>query len=163
MFHCCIYQLLCFNIIPRKNKFFFFFFCGLVLLIVLCLCIKNVWKSTISLPLNLSHSRPASSQRIMGQQILSSHLKQHKKSLEKDSIFATNHSHAIFVTKELMSSSSSLHPTPFTVQAKNFPPRFRLRVAFWRYAFGGTLRMKMCCDWMCMCVCVWERWSVISE
>lgn len=69
-----------------------------------------------------------------------------KKSLEKDSIFATNHSHAIFVTKELISSSSSLHPTPFMVQAKNFPPQCRLRVAFWRYAFGGTLFMKTCRD-----------------
>lgn len=50
-------------------------------------------------------------------------LKQRKKSLEKtfkDSIHATNHSHAIFVNKELMSSSSSLQP--FVIQAENFPP-----------------------------------------
>lgn len=72
-----------------------------------------------------------------------------KKSLEKtlkDKIHATNHSHAIFVTKELMSSCSSLHPQRFMVQAKNFPPPSRLQVAFCRYSFDGTLFMKACCD-----------------
>ncbi len=51
-----------------------------------------------------------------------------------------------------MSSSSSLHPTLFMVQAKNFPARSHLQVAFWHYAFDSTLFMKTCRDWMCMCV-----------
>lgn len=114
-------------------------------------CLK---KSTTWLPLNLSHSCPTLPQRIMGQQIL---MLKKKKSLEKtlkDKIHATNHSHAIFVTKELMSSCSSLHPRPFMDQAKNFSPLSRLQVAFWHYSFDGTLFMKTCRDWMC--TYVWE-------
>lgn len=162
VFHCCIYQWLCFNIIPRKNKFFFFHLWSRVLDRTMPLYKECLKKSTTWLPLNLSHSCPTLSLRIMGRQILSSSLKKKKKSLEKtlkDKIHATNHSHAVFVTKEVMSSCSSLHPQHFMVQAKNFPPPSRPQEAFCRYSFDGALFMKACCDRMCVC----ERWSVISE
>lgn len=114
----------------KTNSGFFIIICGLVFLIVQRMSEKKHHMTPTEpfalLPRFVPKDYGATNTLLM--------LK--KKALEKtfkDKIHATNHSHAIFVTEEPMSSCSSLRPRPFVVRAKNSPPLCRLQVAFWHY------------------------------
>lgn len=124
-----------------------------MLLIVLCLCIKNVWKSTTWLPWNVSHSCPTLPQRIMGQQVLSSCLKKKKVTGSKKKHLRTQFMQLIIpMPCSWLRNYCWGDPRPSMLQAKNFPLPSSSAGGFWHYSFDGTLYKNV--SWLNVYVCM---------